>query len=121
MRRELRRQIARLERELTELVVLTSPWEPRRTSPGRGPAIQGGSDLEQIRDELLAAVDALRERIASGELFAAAEQQQTPAATAPEHGAAAPAPAHATPSASPRKRRLGWRSRLRGRRAGTAG
>lgn len=65
MRSELRRQIAHLERELTTLAASSFPWEPREVSPRRGPAVQGGASLEEIRDELLAALEALKQRIAS--------------------------------------------------------
>lgn len=67
MRWELRRQIEELEHELSELVVSACPWEPRRTSPRRGPALQDGVGLEAIRDELLDAVAELRARLAGGE------------------------------------------------------
>jgi hypothetical protein len=53
-RAELRRQIARLERELGELFAAAFPrkgleWS---VSPGGGPRLLGVGELEQIRDEL---------------------------------------------------------------------
>lgn len=62
MRGDLRRQIAFLERELTVLGSLVAPWEPRRTSPMRGPAILSTADLERVRDELVRAVRELHTR-----------------------------------------------------------
>jgi hypothetical protein len=64
MRSELRRQITHLDRELTELAGAVCPWEPRHVNRERGPAVQGGASLEEIRDELLVAIDALRARVA---------------------------------------------------------
>jgi hypothetical protein len=59
MRRELLRQIALLD---AELGARTAPWASWRVTPLRGPALQTGPDLERIRDELLAALDALDRR-----------------------------------------------------------
>lgn len=57
-RRELRRQIARFERILAELSVLRGePCSPINLS--RGPALLATRELESIRDELLAAAEAL--------------------------------------------------------------
>jgi hypothetical protein len=72
MRSELCRQIAVLERELTGLVASSCPWETLGTSPLRGPSIQSGESLEQIRDELLRSIEDLCRRIEGGELEAAA-------------------------------------------------
>lgn len=56
MRRELLRQIAALDEELTLWLVRTRPWHCARTTPRRGPALLETAALEQIRDELLAAI-----------------------------------------------------------------
>ncbi len=73
MRRELLRQIAQLERELTRLTANTSPWDPVKAHPLRGPAVLTTADLELIRDELLRAITTLHERIVgrAGSAFAA--------------------------------------------------
>jgi hypothetical protein len=65
MRGDLRRQIEWLERDLVELRAIVAPWEPIQTHPSRGPRLMSGSQLEQIRDELLVAVDRLRARLAA--------------------------------------------------------
>jgi hypothetical protein len=54
MRRELLRQIAQLE---TELSARRPDWSPTCTTPKRGPALQPTAELERLRDELLAALD----------------------------------------------------------------
>jgi len=59
MRRELLRQIALLD---AELGARTVPWSVSRVTSRRGPALQSGVELERIRDELLAALDALDRR-----------------------------------------------------------
>src|SRR4051812_4616020 len=55
-RRTLRRQIARLERELGETIVAAFPHvhEPSGTSPpaGAGPRLLGLGELERVRDDL---------------------------------------------------------------------
>ncbi len=63
MRRELLRQIGQLERELTRLNSTHSPWDPVTASPERGPAVLSTADLEIIRDELLAAMSSMHDRI----------------------------------------------------------
>jgi hypothetical protein len=63
MRRELRRQIARLEREFARVKGVLAPWELERTTPRRGPALLDAGALEQIRDELLDALRMLRARL----------------------------------------------------------
>jgi hypothetical protein len=63
MRRELMRQISVLEREMALLVVNNAIWEPMQASPKRGPTILNAAELEQIRDELLAAITDLHQRI----------------------------------------------------------
>ena len=63
MRRELLRQIAQLERELTRLTSTHSPWDPVVASPHRGPAVLSTADLEVIRDELLGAMSSMHDRI----------------------------------------------------------
>jgi len=67
MRRELRRQIARLERELTWLKAAVGPWELDRVTRARGPALLPTAALEQIRDELLKAHWRLQRRFENGE------------------------------------------------------
>jgi hypothetical protein len=62
MRGELRRQIARLEREITRMKSIAAPWEPRRPSRSHGPALLSAGALEAIRDELLDALATLRRR-----------------------------------------------------------
>jgi hypothetical protein len=64
MRGDLRRQIAHLERELSRIKAVLAPWEFRRTTPLRGPAVLTSASLEEIRDELLDAVRAIRDRLA---------------------------------------------------------
>lgn len=51
MRRELLRQIAQLE---TELSRRTPGWTPTCPAPRRGPAMRPTAELERLRDELLA-------------------------------------------------------------------
>jgi len=62
MRGDLRRQIALLERELARIKSIVEPWEGKRTTPLRGPALLPSESLEKIRDELLAAVRAIHAR-----------------------------------------------------------
>lgn len=57
MRRELLRQIARLDAELGAASPLGAT---ERTTARRGPALQPTAVLERIRDELLSALKALR-------------------------------------------------------------
>lgn len=54
MRGELRRQIAFLERDIAKFVALNCPHEPQTASKPRGPGVLATSELEEIRDELLA-------------------------------------------------------------------
>lgn len=63
MRSELRRQIAELEGQLAGIVAQSCPWEPRQVNAPRGPAVQSGANLEQIRDELLKELHSLCRRI----------------------------------------------------------
>lgn len=63
MRAELRRQIASLESELSGVIARSCPWEPHTVNALRGPAVQNGAALEEIRDELLASLHALCRRI----------------------------------------------------------
>lgn len=58
MRGELRRQIASLEREMSQFKALYEPWHRRRTTADRGPALLSACALERIRDEMLDARDA---------------------------------------------------------------
>jgi hypothetical protein len=69
MRRDLRRQIMWLERDLVALREMISPWEPIRTHEVRGPGLMTGSDLEAIRDELLEQVNKLRARLGAQPQF----------------------------------------------------
>jgi hypothetical protein len=62
MRRELLRQIALLEQELTSGIARERLWAMARTNRRRGPAWQDTAALEEIRDELVQAIGALRER-----------------------------------------------------------
>ncbi|HEX4109735.1 MAG TPA: hypothetical protein VHX88_16485 [Solirubrobacteraceae bacterium] len=66
MRRDLRRQIMWLERDLVKLREMVSPWEPLSTHEKRGPGLMGGAELEKIRDELLDQVNVLRRRLGAG-------------------------------------------------------
>jgi hypothetical protein len=63
MRGDLRRQIARLEREFARLKAIVAPWELDRATPLRGPALLDAGSLEQVRDELLCALRALSARL----------------------------------------------------------
>jgi hypothetical protein len=67
MRRELRRQIARLERDVARMKAIVGPWELQRVSSTRGPALLGAEALERIRDELLTAHRLLQRRLQSGD------------------------------------------------------
>lgn len=62
MRRELLRQIALLEQELTFGIARERTWAMPRTSRRRGPAWQDAAALEEIRDELVRAIGDLRAR-----------------------------------------------------------
>ena len=62
MRRELRRQIARLEREIVRIKSRLAPWELPRLTPSRGPALLDAATLETIRDELVEVLATLRRR-----------------------------------------------------------
>jgi hypothetical protein len=55
MRRDLLRQIAALEQELTRFEITHCSEQATETSPRRGPAVLSTAALEQIRDELLGA------------------------------------------------------------------
>jgi hypothetical protein len=61
MRRELLRQIALLEQELTSAIARERLWAMGRTNRRRGPAWQDTGSLEEIRDELVQAIAVLRE------------------------------------------------------------
>lgn len=60
MRRELLRQIAFLEQELS--CARTQPWGGARTNRRRGPAWQNTGALEEIRDELVRTIGELGAR-----------------------------------------------------------
>lgn len=62
MRRELLRQIALLEQELTTEIVRERLWATHRANQRRGPALQDTAALEAIRDELVEAIAALHGR-----------------------------------------------------------
>jgi hypothetical protein len=62
MRRELLRQIALLEQELTTEIVRERLWATHRANRHRGPARQGTAALEMIRDELVEAIAAIQRR-----------------------------------------------------------
>jgi hypothetical protein len=62
MRRELLRQIALLEQELTSELVRERLWAKHRANRRRGPAWQDTEALESIRDELVEAISAIHRR-----------------------------------------------------------
>jgi hypothetical protein len=62
MRRELLRQIALLEQELTAEIVRERLWATHRANRRRGPAWQDTAALEAIRDELVDAIAAIYEQ-----------------------------------------------------------
>jgi hypothetical protein len=62
MRRELLRQIALLEQELTTEVVRERLWATHRANTRRGPARQDTAALEAIRDELVEAISLIHRR-----------------------------------------------------------
>jgi hypothetical protein len=62
MRRELLRQIALLEQELTTEIVRERLWATHRANRRRGPAWQDTGALEAIRDELVDAISAIHGR-----------------------------------------------------------
>ncbi|MCW3000580.1 MAG: hypothetical protein JWN65_4129 [Solirubrobacterales bacterium] len=59
MRRELLRQIALLEQELTTEIVRGRLWGTHRANRRRGPAWQDTEALETIRNELVDAIGAI--------------------------------------------------------------
>ncbi|HEX6023036.1 MAG TPA: hypothetical protein VFZ00_13635 [Solirubrobacter sp.] len=72
-RRDLRAQIARLERELAETAATTYPWiASGRSIAHGGPRLLTLAELERTRDALAAAVGEVRER-AAGQRAAQAE------------------------------------------------
>lgn len=105
MRSELRRQIATLERELAAIVARSCPWEPRTVNPSRGPAVQSGANLEEIRDELLAALHALCRRI-EGAVDASEEPAEPTPPAQPKAAQQADPPAA---SDGGEQRRSSWR------------
>lgn len=86
MRSELRRQIAALETELASVIARSCPWEPRTVNASRGPAVQCGANLEQIRDELLASLHDLCRRIEGAVDWADEGPGEPVPAAAPEPG-----------------------------------
>lgn len=101
MRSELRRQIAALETELTTVVARSCPWEPRTVNASRGPAVQSGANLEQIRDELLASLHDLCRRIEGGVDWSGGDGG--------EPAIAGPAPSPEPSSSDERSGGRGWR------------
>lgn len=81
MRGDLRAQIEVLERRLTALAVSAFPLESAVVSPSRGPAVLDTADLECVRDELVAALEALQRRVAERAVA------QLPATPGPRDGA----------------------------------
>lgn len=63
MRAELLRQIRRLEIEISRFAVENCPYDEIPPAPRRGPAILSTAQLEEIRDELLAARTALHDLV----------------------------------------------------------
>ena len=63
MRRELMRQIKAVELEMARFKADNCPYERIVTSPVRGPAMLSTAELEQVRDELLAARGELHDRV----------------------------------------------------------
>lgn len=63
MRAELLRQIRRLELEISRFAVANCPYDTPPGSRRRGPAILTTAQLEEIRDELLAARTALHDLV----------------------------------------------------------
>jgi hypothetical protein len=63
MRRELLRQIAHLDQQISLFVHDNCPFEPLPAAAHRGPAVLSTAELEAIRDELLATRTHLHERI----------------------------------------------------------
>jgi hypothetical protein len=63
MRRELLRQIAHLEEQLSRFTRDNTPFEPMPPVRRRGPAVLQTASLEDIRDELLAVRAALHDRV----------------------------------------------------------
>lgn len=63
MRAELLRQIRRLELEISRFAVANCPYDAPPGSQRRGPAILTTAQLEEIRDELLAARTALHDLV----------------------------------------------------------
>lgn len=63
MRRELMRQIRAVELEMARFKSENCPYERIVTSPARGPAVLSTAQLEQVRDELLAARAELQDRV----------------------------------------------------------
>lgn len=77
MRAELLRQIRRLELEISRFAVTNCPYDPVPGPRRRGPAILTTAQLEEVRDELLAARGALHELVVERATARAREADQT--------------------------------------------
>lgn len=64
MRRELKRQIQQLERDIAAFHVENCPYEAFSASPARGPVVLSNAQLEEVRDELTEIRAELHERVA---------------------------------------------------------
>jgi len=67
MRRELLRQIAHLDDQLSHFTRDNTPFEPLPPVRRRGPALLETASLEEIRDELVALREQLHERVVQRE------------------------------------------------------
>jgi hypothetical protein len=82
MRRDLRRQIGVLERNLNELRLEHAPYDPLPTGPAREPSLLATEQLEVVRGELLEQLFELQHRVA--QRFAAGIEGPPPAGSPPE-------------------------------------
>jgi hypothetical protein len=64
MRRDLLRQIAALEKTLSDFLIEHAPYEQLRAASDRGPSLLDAAELEQVRDDLLANIAEAKERVA---------------------------------------------------------
>lgn len=63
MRRDLKRQIEALEKEIAGFQIDNCPYESFSASPVRGPAVLSNEELEEVRDELLEIRSELHDRV----------------------------------------------------------